>query len=71
MYIFAHKRLSNTHCVVLMAQVHSVALMPIENPLSHENNNNRHLLEKAITFKPQGSFTTPTYYRLHIVWQVL
>ena len=34
--VFAHKRSSNTRCVVLMAQVHSVTLMPIENPLSHE-----------------------------------
>ena len=48
---FTHNRSSNTRCVVLMAQVHSVTLLPIENPLSHENNNNRRLLEKAITFE--------------------
>ena len=51
---FTHNRSSNTRCVALMAQVHSVTLLPIENPLSHENKNNRHLLEKAITFKRQG-----------------
>ena len=48
---FTHKRSSNTHCAVLMAQVHSVTLLPFKNPLSHENNNNGPLLEKAITFK--------------------
>ena len=68
---FTHNRSSNTRCIALMAQVHSVTLVPIENPLSHENKNNRHLLEKAITFKQQGFFTTPTYYRLRIVWRVI
>ena len=68
---YTYNRLSNTHCVALMAQAHSVTLLPIENPLSHENKNNRHLLEKAITFKRQGFFTTFTYYRLRIVWQVI
>ena len=48
---FTNNRSSNTHCVALMAQVHSVTLLPIENPLSHENKNNRRLLEKAITFE--------------------
>ena len=47
---FIHNRSSNTHCVVLMAQGHSVTLLPIENPLSYKNKNNRRLLEKAITF---------------------
>ena len=48
---FFRMRLLNTRCAVLMAQVHSVTLLPIVNPLSHENNNNRCLLEKAITFE--------------------
>ena len=56
---FTHNRSSNTHCVVLMGQVHSVTLLHIKNPLFHENNNKRHLLEKAITFEQQGLFTTP------------
>ena len=69
---FTHNRSSNTRCsMALMAQIHSVTLVPIENPLSHENKNNRRLLEKAITFKQQGFFTTPTYYRLRIVWRVI
>ena len=68
---YTYNRSSNTRCVVLMAQVHSVTLLPIENPLSHENKNNGHLLEKAITFEQQGFFTTLTYYRLRIVWQVI
>ena len=49
----------NTRCVVLMAQVHSVTLLPIKNPLSHEKKNNRRLLEMAITFERQGFFTPP------------
>ena len=65
---FTHQRSFNTRCVVLMAQAHSVTLLPIKNPLSHENDNNRHLLEKAITFEQQEFFTTPhIYYRLCIV----
>ena len=68
---FTHNRSSNTRCVALMAQVHTVTLLPIDNPLSHENKNNRHLLEKAITFERQGFFSTPTYYRLRIVWRVI
>ena len=52
---YTHNKSSNTHCLALMAQVHSVT--PIENPLSYENKNNRHLLEKAITFERQGFFT--------------
>ena len=68
---FTHYRSWNTHYVALMAQVHSVSLLPSENPLSHENRNKRHLLEKAITFERQGFFTTPTYYRLLIVWRVI
>ena len=67
---FTHNRAPNTRCVALMAQVHSVTLLPIENPLSHKNKNNRRLLEKTITFERQGFFTT-TYYRLRIVWQVI
>ena len=66
---FTHNRSSNTH-VALMAQVHFVTLLPIENPLSHENKN-RCLLEQAITFERQGIFTTPTYYRLRIVCRVI
>ena len=65
---FTHNRSSNTRCVALMAQVYSVTLQPIENPLSHENKNNRRLLEKAITLERQEFFTTPTYYGLRIVW---
>ena len=68
---FTYNRSLNTHCVALMAHVHSVTLLPIENPLSHESKNNRHLLEKAITFERQRFFTTPTYYRLRIVWRVI
>ena len=68
---FTHNRSSNTRCVALMAQVHSVTLLPIKNRLSQENKNNRHLLEKTITFERQGCFTTPTYYRLRIVWRVI
>ena len=58
---FTHYRSWITRRVALMAQVHSVPLLPSENPLSHENKNNRHLLEKAITFERQGFFTIPTY----------
>ena len=47
---FTHNRSLNTHCVVLMAQGHSVTLLLIKNPLSHKNENNRRLLEKAIIF---------------------
>ena len=68
---FIRMRLLNTRCAVLMAQVHSVTLLPIVNPLSHENNNSRCLLEKAITFEWQGFFTTPICYRLCIVWRVI
>ena len=68
---FTHQRSLNTCRVVLMAQVQSVTLLPIENPLSHENDNNRRLLEKAITLEQQGIFTTPTYYILHIIWRVI
>ena len=68
---FTHHRYSKIHYVASMAQIHSVTPLPIENPLSHENDNNRHLLEKAITFEQQGFFTTPTYYRLRIVWRVI
>ena len=57
---FTHQRLSNTR-VVSMAQIHSVTPLPIENCLSQEEYNNRHLLEKAIIFKQQGLFTTPIY----------
>ena len=46
---FTHNRLWNTRCVALMAQVHAVTLLPIENRLSHQNKNNRRLIEKAIT----------------------
>ena len=56
---FIHNRSSNTRCVMLMAKVHSVTLLPIENPLSHENKNNRHWLEKAITFERQGFWLSP------------
>ena len=69
--VFPHQRLLNTHCVALMAQVHSVTPLPIKNHLSHENHNNRHLLEKGITFQRQGFFTTSTYSRLCIIWQVI
>ena len=48
--IFTYQRLLNTRCVVSMAQVHSVTPLAIENLLSHEKNNIRCLLEKAITF---------------------
>ena len=63
---FTHNRLSNTHCVVLMAQVHCVTLLPIKNPLSHENKN-RHLLEKTITnFRTTRIFHYPhTLQTLH------
>ena len=64
---FTHQRLLNTCCVASMAQVQSVTPLPIENPLSHENDNNRHLLEKAITFERKGFFTTPTHYKLCII----
>ena len=30
-----------------MSQVHSVTPLPIENPLSHENDNNRRLLQRS------------------------
>ena len=69
--VFTHNRSLNTRCVALMAQVHSVTLLPIDNLLSHENKNNTHLLEKAITFEQQGFSTTSTYYRLRIVWRVI
>ena len=55
---FIHNRSSNTR-ITLMAQVHSVTSLPIENPLSHENKINSHLLEKAITFKRQGLSLSP------------
>ena len=58
---FTHQRSLNTRCVASLAKVHSVTLLPIENHLSHENDKNRCLLEKTITFKQQGSFTTPIY----------
>ena len=32
------------------------------NPLSHENKNNAHLLEKAISFEREGIFTIFTLY---------
>ena len=64
---FTHNRSSNTCCVTLMAQVHSVTPLAIENPLPHENKINKRLLEKAITFERQVFFPIPTYYRLHIV----
>ena len=56
---FTHQRSSKIHYVVSMAQVQSVTPLPIENPLFHENDNDRRLLEKAITFEQQGFFTTP------------
>ena len=57
---FTHQRSLNTCYVWSMAQVHSVTPLPIDNPLSHENDNNRHLLEKAITFEQQG-FSLPPH----------
>ena len=46
--VFPHQGLLKTRCVASMAQVHSITSLPIENPFSHENDNNRCLLEKAI-----------------------
>ena len=46
----------------------SVLLLPIENPLSHENKNNRQLLEKAITLEREGIFTIATFYELNILF---
>ena len=57
---FTHQRSLNTCYVVLMAQAHSVTLLPIDNHLSHENDNNRHLLEKAITFSNKD-FSLPPH----------
>ena len=48
---FTHQRPSKIHYVASMAQVHSVTLLPMENIPSHENDNSRNLLEKAITFE--------------------
>ena len=56
----------NTRCVALVAQVHFVTLLPIENPFPM-----RTKTEKTITFEQQGFSTTPTYYRLRIVCQVI
>ena len=38
-----------------------VPLLPVENPLSHENKNNRRLLEKPITLERKGIFTIATF----------
>ena len=56
---FTHNRSVNTRCVTLMGQVHSITPLPIENPLSHENKNNRRLLEKAVTLEQQGFLLSP------------
>ena len=53
---FTYQRSLNTCYVALMAQANSVIPLPIENPLSHENDNNRCLLEKATTFERQVFF---------------
>ena len=60
MNAFTHQRSLNIRWVALIAQVHSVTPLPINNLLSHENNN-WCLLEKAITFKRKRFFITPTY----------
>ena len=39
----------------------SVPLLPVKNPLSHENKNNGRLLEKPITLKRKGIFTITTF----------
>ena len=54
---FTDQRLSKIHYVASMAQAHSVILLPINNLLFHENDNNRRLLEKVILFKRKGFFT--------------
>ena len=38
-----------------------VPLLPIKNPLSHENKNNRRLLEKPITLEQNGIFIIATF----------
>ena len=57
---FTHQRLSKIHYVASMAQAHSVILLPINNLLFHENDNNRHLLEKVIIFEQKG-FSLPPH----------
>ena len=39
----------------------SVPLLPVKNPFSHENKNNRQLLEKPITLERKGIFTIATF----------
>ena len=46
-----------------------VPLLPIANPLSHGNKNNRQLLEKPyLALERKGFFTIATFCELHIVW---
>ena len=48
-----------------------VPLLPLENPLSHGNKNNRRLLEKAIALELKGIFTIATFCELCIVWRII
>ena len=45
----------------------TVPLLPVENPLSHGNKNNRQLLEKPITLERKRIFTITTFCELSMV----
>ena len=47
-----------------------VPLLPVENPLSHENKNNRQLLEKPIALEQKGIFTIATFCELSVVLEL-
>ena len=49
----------------------STTALPIKNPLSHENKNNRQLLEITITLEWEGIFIIATFYDLSIVCQII
>ena len=49
----------------------TVPLLPVENPLSHGNKNNRQLLEKPITLERKRIFTIAIFCELSTVWQII
>ena len=54
---FHHSRLSARDVALMASHSFSTILLPMKNPLSHENKNNGQLLENAITLEREGIFT--------------
>ena len=68
MGVFPHSRSSGPDVALMAPHSSSTTVLPIKNPLSHENKNNEQLLENAITLEQEGIFTIGTFCELSIVW---